>query len=275
MATPALAANIQSPSHGSSRSAPATSIGPQSSPIQIQSSVARQQTAATATSTSRVASVNTLSPSANTPVVSAANTQNVAVSRLYTDPHAVYLSLSCLDFLLIELIPMSERVVEVIGEKTDDTDSASVILEKDNRIGEEERKGALYKHVEGLGYRVGQGLVERFSQDRSRFTDVLDVVKFICKDLWQLLFRKQIDNLKTNHRGVYVLTDSSFRLLTRMSTESGGLDTVTRAQPYLWFPCGVLRGALANLGVQATVIAETTAIPVAVFHIQAVRQEEF
>ncbi|KAK9318901.1 transport protein particle component-domain-containing protein [Lipomyces orientalis] len=194
---------------------------------------------------------------------------------MYMDPHAIYMNVSCLDFLLIELIPMSERVVEVIGEgKTSSGDALHSILgEKDGRIGEEERRGAVFKHVEGLGYRVGQGLVERFSQDRPRFTDVLDVMKFICKDLWHLIFRKQIDNLKTNHRGVYVLTDNSFRLLMRMSTEVGGLDTVTRAQPYLWFPCGVLRGALANLGVQATVVAETTAIPVAVFHIQTLRQD--
>jgi hypothetical protein len=26
------------------------------------------------------------------------------------------------------------------------------------------------------------------------------VVKFICKDLWVIMFKKQVDNLKTNHR---------------------------------------------------------------------------
>lgn len=43
-------------------------------------------------------------------------------------------------------------------------------------------------------------LPSRFSRDRPRFTDTLDVIKFVCKDMWTLLFRKQIDNLKTNHR---------------------------------------------------------------------------
>lgn len=70
----------------------------------------------------------------------------------------------------------------------------------------------------------------RFSSDRPRFTDTLDVIKFLCKDLWMLVFRKQIDNLKTNHRGVYVLTDNAFRPLSRMSTEAGG-QAVVRAQP--------------------------------------------
>ena len=41
---------------------------------------------------------------------------------------------------------------------------------------------------------------DRFSRDRPRFTDTLDVIKFLCKDMWTLVFRKQIDNLKTNHR---------------------------------------------------------------------------
>ena len=40
----------------------------------------------------------------------------------------------------------------------------------------------------------------RFSRDRPRFNDTLDVIKFLCKDLWTLVFKKQVDNLKTNHR---------------------------------------------------------------------------
>jgi trafficking protein particle complex subunit 6 len=45
-----------------------------------------------------------------------------------------------------------------------------------------------------------------------------------------LVFKKQVDNLKTNHRGVYVLTDNVFRPLSRMSTDAGG-QAVARAQP--------------------------------------------
>ena len=73
----------------------------------------------------------------------------------------------------------------------------------------------MYFRLEPLGFRVGQGIAERyspvqlwwvadgvcrFSRDRPRFTDTMDVIKFLCKDLWTILFRKQIDNLKTNHR---------------------------------------------------------------------------
>lgn len=59
---------------------------------------------------------------------------------------------------------------------------------------------AVFYRLDMLGYRVGHGLVERFSRDRPRMNDTLDVIKFVCKDLWTIVFRKQIDNLKTNHR---------------------------------------------------------------------------
>lgn len=121
---------------------------------------------------------------------------------------------------MIELVPMAYRVVRDVespaGQKMED----------------EEERDAVFFRLDALGYRVGQGLVERyvyllnmrgeiyvkmgnmekskwevrywwthrFSKDRPRFVDTLDVIKFLCKDLWMLVFRKQIDNLKTNHR---------------------------------------------------------------------------
>ncbi len=37
---------------------------------------------------------------------------------------------------------------------------------------------------------------------------------------------------------------------------------------FLWFPCGILRGALAAMGISATVQAETSELPGAVFQIK-------
>lgn len=75
----------------------------------------------------------------------------------------------------------------------------------------------------------------RFSVGKPRPQTPLDAIKFICKDLWTLLFRKQIDNLKTNHRGVFVLTDSRFQPLSRMSVDrragsKASEDALRRAQ---------------------------------------------
>ncbi|GES63349.1 BET3 family protein [Aspergillus terreus] len=178
-------------------------------------------------------------------------------SPFTTDPTARLLSASCLDFLLIELVPMAERLAK-------DLSSAEHVPDDD------ELRETTFFRLETLGYRVGQGLAERFARDRPRFTDNLDVIKFLCKDLWSVLFRKQVDNLKTNHRGVYVLTDNSFRPFARMSM-SVRSEAVSMAQAYLWFPCGVIRGALANLGISTTVQAETTELPGATFQIKTLQ----
>ncbi|XP_044717559.1 transport protein particle (TRAPP) component domain-containing protein [Hirsutella rhossiliensis] len=194
-----------------------------------------------------------------------------------TDPSATFLSSSCLDFLLIELVPLAYRVTSERDAPAPYSDSnggagagqggPAVGSGASRAVDEDEELDAVHFRLESLGYRVGQGLVERFSRDRPRFNDTLDVIKFLCKDLWSLVFGKNIDNLKTNHRGVYVLTDNVFRPFSRMSTEAGG-QAVIRAQPFLWFPCGIVRGALAALGMNATVQAEINDLPGAVFQIK-------
>ncbi|KXJ97543.1 transport protein particle component [Microdochium bolleyi] len=248
-----------------------------------------------------------------------------------SDPSATFLSTSCLDFLMIELVPMAYRVANELENnaaeqaaiapapasgqsesgKTGSTQhnngsisstigagagggvapgvvispppgsekggfggggaagSITAASSTSRRLDEDEERDAVFYRLETLGYRVGLGLVERFSRDRPRFNDTLDAIKFVCKDLWTLVFKKQVDNLKTNHRGVYVLTDNLFRPLARMSTDTGG-QAVVRAQPFLWFPCGILRGALAAMGIQATVQAESSEIPGAVFQIKTI-----
>ncbi|KAL8944392.1 MAG: hypothetical protein Q9216_000443 [Gyalolechia sp. 2 TL-2023] len=138
---------------------------------------------------------------------------------------------------------------------------------------EEEQNEATFRRLETLGYRVGQGLVERFSRDRPRFIDTLDAIKFLCKDMWTIVFRKQIDNLKTNHRGVYVLTDNAFRPFARMSMSSR-TEAILGAQSFLWFPGGFIRGALASMGINATVQAETSELPGATFQIKIVTERD-
>lgn len=96
----------------------------------------------------------------------------------------------------------------------------------------------------------------------------MDIIKYICKDFWTTVFKKQVDNLKTNHKGVYVLTDNQFRWFLRMSTNEGMQETVRKASPYLAFPCGLVRGALANLNVNSTVLAEVQQIPIVTFQIK-------
>jgi hypothetical protein len=45
--------------------------------------------------------------------------------------------------------------------------------------------------------------------------------------------------------------------------------TADAATQFLWFPCGIIRGALASMGINATVGAETSELPGATFQIKS------
>jgi hypothetical protein len=160
-------------------------------------------------------------------------------------------SASALDFLLIEIVPLAQNVVQEMISQTDSQED-------------------VYYRIAGYGHQVGLGLSELFTRDRPRFIDQLDVMKFICKELWMILYKKQIDNLKTNHRGIYVLIDNNFKYCQRMSTAYGDPETLRRATPYLWFPAGVIRGVLSGLGIDANVTFDAVQLPGVSFNIQMV-----
>jgi hypothetical protein len=48
-------------------------------------------------------------------------------------------------------------------------------------------------------------LSSRFTKETARFKDDLDVMKYICKEFWTALYKKQIDNLRTNHQVLYII----------------------------------------------------------------------
>ncbi len=72
---------------------------------------------------------------------------DASASLSISDPNARALSSSCFDFLLIELVPMAERLAKDLA--TQDTPE------------DDELRESTYFRLEALGYRVGQGLAER------------------------------------------------------------------------------------------------------------------
>ena len=88
-----------------------------------------------------------------------------------SDPTATFLSASCLDFLLIELVPMAYRVTNELEASASSAQggTSAAATEKDASsaapraaMDEEEERDAVFYRLETLGYRVGQGLVERY-----------------------------------------------------------------------------------------------------------------
>lgn len=139
-----------------------------------------------------------------------------------------------------------------------------VYKEQESRGDHEKERSTCVSVLECMGFRVGQGLIERFTKDSPSFKDELDVMKFLCKDFWTNVFRKQIDNLRTNHQGTYVLQDNRFALLTQLSS---GKQYLEEAPRYLAFSCGLLRGALSNLGLESVVTAEVSLMPACKFQV--------
>uniref|UniRef100_A0A0K8TP59 Trafficking protein particle complex subunit 6B n=1 Tax=Tabanus bromius TaxID=304241 RepID=A0A0K8TP59_TABBR len=131
-----------------------------------------------------------------------------------------------------------------------------------------EKTGNDLSALEYIGYASGYRLIERLTREWPRFKDELDTMKFICTDFWSVIYKKHIDNLRTNHQGVYVLQDNAFPFLTKISD---GSEKLEHAPKYVAFTCGLIRGSLANLGINSTVTAEVQTMPSCKFHIQVNR----
>ncbi|EIW86052.1 transport protein particle component [Coniophora puteana RWD-64-598 SS2] len=132
----------------------------------------------------------------------------------------------------------------------------------------DEAEEALRQRLESIGMHIGANITERLARDRQPFGDTLDVVKFVCKDLWTACWDKQIDNLRTNHRGVYVLQDNAFKPLMRLSSWEGRTEALRRAKTYVALPAGIIRGSLGRLGLPGTVTTDITSLPQCTFHVK-------
>ena len=116
--------------------------------------------------------------------------------------------------------------------------------------------------LKAVGYNVGYRIVEKVFSRKilPRIPQVtqekmeIELMKLICKDLWEELFGKQANRLRTDHKGVFVLQDNEFKWLEHYHSDN---DATRQAIALaLNFPCGVLKGALDALGFPATVQAE-------------------
>ena len=110
----------------------------------------------------------------------------------------------------------------------------SVMSNATDKSHPDEEDEDLRARLEAIGLHVGTSITERYDivilprysfsselftrlcHDRPIFSDTLDNIKFICKDLWAACWDKQVDNLRTNHR-VRFITIFSRALLTAKS----------------------------------------------------------
>ncbi|CAF93512.1 unnamed protein product, partial [Tetraodon nigroviridis] len=79
----------------------------------------------------------------------------------------------------------------------------------------------------------------------------MEIVSHVYKE-------QQTSTGEVDSKGTYVLQDNKFSLLTQLSSGKQYLD---QAPKYLAFSCGVVRGALCNLGLESVVTAEVSIMP--------------
>ncbi|THU98836.1 transport protein particle component [Dendrothele bispora CBS 962.96] len=132
----------------------------------------------------------------------------------------------------------------------------------------DDEEEAVRTRLETIGMHVGANFAERLCRDRSLFAETLDVIKFICKDVWTACWDKQVDNLRTNHRGVYVLQDNAFKTISRLSSWEGRPEAIRRAKLYVAMPAGIIKGALQRLGYNAVVTPEINSLPQCTFQVK-------
>ncbi|KAI3659687.1 hypothetical protein MP638_006470 [Amoeboaphelidium occidentale] len=122
-----------------------------------------------------------------------------------------------------------------------------------------------FDRLEAIGYRVGTKLIQKLTKDKSLlFVDNLDRMKFLCKDVYSFLYDKQVDNLRTNHKGMYVVQDNQFKHSTTNNNNGSSLKSMA-------LHCGVLRGCLDVLmGCPVTVLAETGSMPQVTFKFELI-----
>lgn len=174
-------------------------------------------------------------------------------------------SSAVLESLLTELTRYSLRACQ--SSRRTSVSGAPRIAPAGSLSGDEEEAASVAAEmsaakIERIGYQVGYRWTERLaigktwnsllSQDAAAQTAAqqLEAVKFLCKEVWVGIFGKQIDKLQTNHRGVFVLKDLDLAWLQGFHAEEGSR---TAAIQLLAFPCGIIRGTLADLGIPSVV----------------------
>jgi len=126
---------------------------------------------------------------------------------------------SCFEFLHIEMVDYFTRQSEALLAAGKDAKGFAL----EGKVANPTKQSQAYTmtKLDQLGYEVGHRLAERYSKDQSWLVEQLDIIKFICKEFWSALFKKQVDKLQTNYKGIYVLHDMSFRWIQHLSFSDG------------------------------------------------------
>ena len=123
------------------------------------------------------------------------------------------------DMMEAGLMPAPSHVPPTLKDTHRDSVGSTTSKASGGKTALDDEEEAVRSRLEAIGMHVGANVAERYvsrysmrtklakllnarrlCHDRGMFSDTLDAVKFVCKDLWVACWDKQVDNLRTNHR---------------------------------------------------------------------------
>jgi hypothetical protein len=197
------------------------------------------------------------------------NNNNLAISST-TNSMTPMINYSSLQYLLNETIAHSIRSTIThysISNNSESTNSKSI----NNYLSNIENVNSSFtlSYINEIGFNVGYKTSQTLLLNPTSSTmtisnlsntalidNPLEAMKFICRDVWKNLFGKQMDNLRTNHIGTFVLVDnkpicySNCCYITALEID----ETISRASPYIEFNAGLIHGVLASLGISVITV---------------------
>lgn len=121
-------------------------------------------------------------------------------------------------------------------------------------------KAALESH----GYYLGSKIVTRLTLGKGCIWDQNSCVILVCKDLWTYLFGSNASRLQSNSQGTYLILCDQIPWVNNVSSGlPRGLQNAKEKRQatsndykmfYLYLISGIVRGALAALGMSVTVV---------------------
>ncbi len=112
--------------------------------------------------------------------------------------------------------------------------------------------------IENFGFQCGQKILLLTSlTHRVLFKESIDYIKHIAIEVWPFIFRTNIDKVKTEYGGRHDLYIQRFDWISVLSNQDmASKEYQDKIALYLSYICGILRGALATMGLDSQVNAE-------------------
>ncbi|ANQ09042.1 Uncharacterized protein PCOAH_00034960 [Plasmodium coatneyi] len=108
--------------------------------------------------------------------------------------------------------------------------------------------------LKSMGKDIGRKLIERVLIYKNDFCDLKDIAKLIGRDVWVILFNKNVDKIQTYKKGVYVLTDNDMgSYLNHLLLDNETNQKSNFTHHVLVLIVGIIKGVLKRFRIKGSV----------------------